>query len=284
MASPTCSAAASSKPCCSQPADYLQQWSPDDADGDFYKIDRAFEFNDGGSLIADPMPRLQVFTTPNLVDGGTMKKTERYRWNWLKRSYEHANDYTNIFALVDALNAAGAGTVHLANRGPGGCGGVDGHFRLRAHHQQLRQLGPRHRQEHVRLQTAPGAMAALRVRPRLADARFARVTPATYTAANGPLFNADDPTVTRMYNHPPFRRAYFRAVQDAVNGPLLSSHCDPVMDAKYASLVANGVTLCDGSSLTDPSALKTWFRDRRTACSTNWQPWRRPSPWLAQRT
>jgi hypothetical protein len=35
------------------------------------------------------------------------------------------------------------------------------------------------------------------------------------------------------------------------------------MDAKYRSLQANGITRCDGSTLTDPSVLKTWFNDRR---------------------
>src|SRR5262249_50001832 len=94
----------------------------------------------------------------------------------------------------------------------------------------------------------------------LVAARF----PGNYTASAGPLFNAQDPTVVRMYEHPPFRRAYFRAVLDAVNGPLLSANCDPVMDEKYNSLVANGVRLCDGQALTSPTAVKTWFRDRRT--------------------
>ena len=35
------------------------------------------------------------------------------------------------------------------------------------------------------------------------------------------------------------------------------------MDAKYASLVANGVQFCDGQALAPPTAVKTWFSDRR---------------------
>src|SRR5206468_3705636 len=88
--------------------------------------------------------------------------------------------------------------------------------------------------------------------------------PGGYTASSGPLFTGNDPVILRMYAHPPFRRAYFRAVQDAVDGPLLSANCDPVMEAKYNSLVANGVQFCDGQALAAPDAVKTWFAQRRT--------------------
>ena len=59
-----------------QPAGtFVEEWSPDDPDGQFFKIDRAFEFNDSGSAIADPQPRLENYTTT-----GGAKKVERYRW------------------------------------------------------------------------------------------------------------------------------------------------------------------------------------------------------------
>jgi hypothetical protein len=67
-----------------------------------------------------------------------------------------------------------------------------------------------------------------------------------------------------MYNHPPFRRAYFRAVENAVNKAFVQSKYEAVMDAKYNSLVANGITTCDGQALVAPTAVKTWFSDRRT--------------------
>ena len=45
----------------------------------------------------------------------------------------------------------------------------------------------------------------------------------------------------------------------------MSMNCDPVMDAKYASLVGNGVQFCDGTALQNPSVVKTWFSQRRAA-------------------
>src|SRR5206468_6755169 len=38
----------------------------------------------------------------------------------------------------------------------------------------------------------------------------------TYTATSAPLYNSEDPNVGTMFNLPAFRRAYLRAVQDAV--------------------------------------------------------------------
>jgi hypothetical protein len=84
---------------------FLEQWSPGDSEGGFFKIDRAFEFSDAPGLIADPEPQLRIYTTADLVNGGTKKKREKYRWYWLKRSFDSANDYTNVFVLADALNA-----------------------------------------------------------------------------------------------------------------------------------------------------------------------------------
>jgi hypothetical protein len=86
----------------------------------------------------------------------------------------------------------------------------------------------------------------------------------SYAASSAPLFNSEDPTITRMYGHPPLARAYWRAVQDAINGPMQAANCNPVMDAKYRSLVANHIAWCDGQALTDPSVVKTWFGQRLT--------------------
>ena len=59
----------------------------------------------------------------------------------------------------------------------------------------------------------------------------------------------------RMYPaHPPFVRAYWRAIEDAINGPFDPAKYNPVMDAKYQSLVANGIVWCDALELFDEFA------------------------------
>ncbi len=242
-----------------QPASgFVAEWSAAGTSGDFFKVERAFEFNDAGSLVADPEPRLQNYTTT-----GGVKKREKYRWNWIFRAAERVNGYTNIFALVDAVNAAAPEPYTSATMGL-----VDLEEWMRifatehiivnfdAYGHEIGKNMYAFLPDHGKWQLYMFDLDWLM----LAAPRYK----ANYAASSAPLFNADDPTITRMYGHPPFARAYWRAVQDAVNGPLDPTNCNPVMDAKYRSLVANGIAWCDNQPLTDPTAVKTWFSQRRT--------------------
>jgi hypothetical protein len=210
--------------------DFVRAWSPDDTDGELYKIDRAFEFSDGGSRIADPMPTLEVFETT-----GGAKKTARYRWNWLKRSYDSAIDFTNIFELVDAANAPSpepytSQTTALIEfedwMGMFAFEHIINNFDSWGH-----DIG---KNMYVYKPVAgPWQLYAF-------DLDWLMLVAAQrYSASNGPLFASQDPTVTRMYNHPPFRRAYFRGVQAAL-GPMAAAVSDPVMDAKYRGFWTKG--------------------------------------------
>jgi hypothetical protein len=239
--------------------DFLKQWSPDDNEGDFFRIDRAFEFNDGGGRIADPEPQLRVYTTPDLVNGGTKKKTETYRWMWLKRSFESANDYTNLFAMADALNTTSpepytSHTEAMADveewMGIFAAEHIINNFDSWGHDigKNMYMFFPRNSPARIYMFDLDWLML---------------VAAGSYPPTSGPLFISDDPTVTRMYNHPPFRRAYFRAVQAAVSNAFDQPKYEAVMDAKYNSLVANGITMCDGQTLVGPAAVKTWFSQRR---------------------
>jgi len=241
-------------------AEFLRQWSPGDSEGDFFRIDRAFEFSDGGGLIADPEPQLRVFTTPDMATGGVKKKTEKYRWYWLKRAFESANDYTNVFAMADALNTTSpepytSHTEALADveqwMGIFAAEHIINNFDSWGHDigKNMYMFFPRNSRAVLYMFDLDWLMI---------------VAAGSYPPTSGPLFTSDDPTITRMYNHPPFRRAYFRAVQSAVSNAFVTAKYEAVMDAKYASLVANGITLCDGQNLVAPTAVKTWFSQRRT--------------------
>jgi len=242
-----------------QPAgDFIRAWSPDATDGQFFKVDRAFEFNDSGGLIADPQPRLQNYTTT-----GGAKKREAYRWNWNYRSTDRVNDYTNIFALVDAVNATAPEPYTTATLG------------LVDMEQWMGILAT----EHIIVNfDAYGHLIGKNMYAYLPNGgkwqlymfdldwlMLAAVNfSGSYGPSSAPLFNADDPTITRMYAHPPFARAYWRAVESAVNGPFDPAQCNPLMDAKYQSLRANGIAWCDGQPLAAPTPVKTWFSQRRT--------------------
>ena len=238
--------------------DFVKAWSPDDSDGDLFKIERGYEFSDGGSLTADPMPRLQNYTTT-----GGEKKTARYRWNWLKRAYRSAGDFTNLFNLVDAVNSSSpepytSSTMAVAD--------IEQWMRLFAFEHIINNFdswGHEIAKNMFAYKPKRGKWQIYAIDLDWLMLVSPNYNSSRYSNGNGPLFIAEDPAVQRMYNHPPFQRAYYRAVQDAVDGPMLSENCDPVMDAKYNLLVANGINRCDGSSLASPAAVKRWFSDRR---------------------
>ncbi len=241
-----------------QPAgSFVNEWVPNDSDGELFKIERAFEFNDSDGLIADPEPRLQRYTTT-----GGVKKREKYRWTWMFRSTDRRNDYSNIFALVDAVNAAApepytSATLGLVDMeewmGIFATEHIVVNFDAYGH-----EIG-----KNMYAYLPPGGKWQLYMFDldwaMLAAPRYK----ASYAANSAPLFNAEDPTITRMYAFPPFARAYWRAIQNAVNGPFDPAICNPVIDAKSRALFANGIKWCDGQLLTDASAVKTWFSQRR---------------------
>ncbi len=246
-----------------QPASgFLKEWDSGTTKGDFFKVERAFEFSDGGSLTADPEPRLQNVTTT-----GGAKKTEHYRWNWIFRSADRVNNYTNLFALVDAVNAtapepftaATTGLVDLEEwMGILATEHIIVNFDAYGHEigKNMYAYLPANGKWQIYMFDLDWLMLA------------APLHNSGYAASTAPLFNADDPIATRMFAHPPFARAYWRTIQNAVNGPLNPANCNPVMDAKYQSLLANGVAWCDGQPLTDPGVVKTWFSQRRTFLQT----------------
>jgi len=243
-----------------QPAGgFVKEWSPNDRDGELFKIERAFEFNDSDGLVADPEPRLQNYTTT-----GGVKKREHYRWNFMFRATDLRDNYTNIMALVDAVNAAQPEPYTSATLGLVDIEEWMGIFATEHIIENFDAYGHEIGKNMYAYLPPSGKWQLY-----LFDLDWAMLAApnysSVYTASAGPLFNADDPTSKRMYAFPSFVRAYWRAVQNAVNGPLDPANCNPVIDAKSRSLFANGIAWCDGQPLTEPSAVKTWFSQRRAA-------------------
>ena len=66
--------------------------------------------------------------------------------------------------------------------------------------------------------------------------------------------NSQDPNTMNIYNTPAFRRMYWRALQELVNGPLNVANSGPLLDAKYNAFVANGF------SVENPNTnIKSWL-------------------------
>jgi hypothetical protein len=238
---------------------FIETWYPDDSDGDFYKIERAFEFNDSGGRVADPMPRLEVFTTPDLATGGIKKKLEKYRWTFMKRASSPPDDYSNLFALADALWSASPEPYTAATDGLVDIEQWSGLLAFERIIMNFDSWGHEIGKNMYAYKPQNGKWQLFAY-----DLDWLMLVAQNRAGVEALFTPVEDPTVARLFAHPPFRRAYYRAIQKAVAGPLQNAIADPLMDVKYQSLVKNGITLCDGQPLTTPTAVKAWFNNRRT--------------------
>lgn len=232
-------------------SDHIRSWFSNDDRGELFKIDDWFEFNDSVSREFNVDATLQNFTTT-----GGVKKQARYRWNWEKKSNRGLDDdYTRLFALVDALNTPGTDAYTEAVEA---LVDVEQWLRVFATRRVVADWdGYGYNRGKNQFTYKPEAD---RWKMLLWDLDFSLGGGSDSETSS--LFNVSDPTIDRMYQHPPFRRVYLRAFYDAVNGPLLSSRSDPVMDATYAALQANGI----GAS--SPAEIKTWIAARRNYINT----------------
>ncbi|MCF7669289.1 MAG: lamin tail domain-containing protein [Verrucomicrobia bacterium] len=231
-------------------SDYIESWLPDGQDGDLHKIEQWFEFGPGGGRTVLVPPTLEKFIT----DNGEFK-TARYRWNWLKRAVRgSANDFENLFDLAIAANAPQENGVYedlltaqadveqwmriFALEHIIGNFDSYGHF-IGKNMYAYKPPGGKWSMHMWDIDWLMNASIALGVTP------------------TSPLFECEDPVISRIYEYPAFRRAYFRAVKDAVYGPLRPDAVGPWLDAKNAALLRNGIN----AASTD--AGKNWLSQRR---------------------
>lgn len=226
-------------------AEYIRAWFPSMDNGELYKIDDWFEFTD--SVLREF--NINADLQPHTTTGGVYKQA-RYRWSWEKKTNGGLDDdYSSLFNLVDALNAGDSTSTEAVEA----IVDVD---------QWMRVFATRHivaDWDGYGYNRGKNQSAYKPVRGRwqmlLWDLDFS--LGGGSDPADADMFSCNDPTIGRLYAHLPFRRMYYQAWNDAVNGPLTAAESGPVMDAIYAALQANG------ANVNGPSAIKSWIQDRR---------------------
>ncbi len=226
--------------------DYVTAWFDGEDDGEIYKIDDWFEFNDTPNREFNVDGTLQNFTTGN----GT-KKQARYRWSWEKKSNGGLDDdYQSLFNLVDALNEPDpvAYTQSVSS--------------LIDLEQWLRVFFVRHmvgdwdgysysRGKNMTTYRVPDGLFHML----MWDMDFS--LGGGSHAPNTSMYVAGDPTMSRFLNHPPFNRLYLQIMKEGVNGPLQAAKIEPVMDDIYRAFQESFV------GVANPSPIKTWVQQRR---------------------
>jgi hypothetical protein len=226
----------------------VSQFFPDDDDGNLHKIEDWFEFNDGGDGFYGNVDA----TLQNFITAGGAKKTARYRWTWRPRAVrESANQFTNLFELVDAMNATQpepyrARVAELVD--------VDCWMRVLAVQRIVGNwdsYGYARGKNMFAYKPRDGAWVLLPW-----DIDF--VMNMGGNPATDPLFGSNEPVLDSFRAFPEFQRAYWRAMEDAVNGPLLPPTLAARLDPRYSSLVANG------AAPQSPQGIKDYAAQRRT--------------------
>jgi len=232
--------------------EYVQQWFPDDPDGELFKIEDWFEYDDTASGFVNIDATLEDFVG---ADGA--KKQARYRWIFRKRAVQDsAHDYSRLFELADAVNTPESDLYHQQVEA---LVDVDQWMRTMAFRHVVGDwdaYGYRRGKNMYAYKPAHGKWQLLDW-----DIAFAFGLGDGTTADlfdNRHFDGSVDVVTDRMYNHPPFRRAYLRALEDAVQDAMASTNVAAVIDEKHAALKANAV------SVTSPASVKSWIAGRRT--------------------
>ncbi|MCI0744262.1 MAG: lamin tail domain-containing protein, partial [Verrucomicrobia subdivision 3 bacterium] len=214
-------------------SEMIEQFFPDDDDGTLHKIEDWFEFDDTGDAKLGNVDA----TLGNFVTSGGMKKTARYRWCWRPRAaQESANNFTNLFALADAVNTPS--TYEPFNTRVANLVDLERWMRALAYERisgNWDSYGYNRGKNMYAYKPRNGGWVLM---PWDIDFVF------NYSAdgATTSLFGGNEPYVNRMKDHFPFRRVFWRALEDAVNGPMVLANITPMLMAKYNALVANGAS------------------------------------------
>jgi hypothetical protein len=229
-------------------SDVVKQLWPNDDNGVLCKNNQWFEFDSAGRS-----PGVQDGCTLNsYTTTGGAKKPGRYRWTYeLKSTPDSYNNFTDVYALIDAANTPTNDPAYQAN---------------------IEALVDT--EEWMRMSAIEHATGDL-------DSIFTAVEWNMYsykptqgkwtvlkwdwniTLGNsyswGPngnnlftLPSSDTPRRT-MLSFPPWQRAYLRALNDIAAGPMNNANVNPMLEAKYAALTANGI------AVSSPAALESWI-------------------------
>ena len=218
-------------------------WFPEDDEGHSFELDTWFEYNHG-SPSSVTNATLESFTTT-----GGAKKQARYRWNWEKKvAHATDDDYTPLFSLVDVMNTD-VNYVETVDAS------VDWNQWMRGFAVRRGAAADRDGYGYNEGKNAyvyKGKQSKWKYI--LWDLDLGFGIERDYDA--GLFSEIGDPVLEAFFQEPVFRRAYWRALQDLVDGPMDPDIFNPVAEAYYQAFQANGID-------TDSAqAVKTWVRQR----------------------
>lgn len=228
---------------------FLRHWFPDDNNGQLHKIEDWFEFTSSGDNEFNADAQLVDFRRSD----GT-RNMARYRWNFRPRSVEEtAHDFAPLYRLIEAA------TQPI--------------FMLEYQRDLEKELDFEEWAGVFAVEHAVGNwdsfgysrgknMYAYRPERGPWQLLFWDIDFVMSSGGQGPgnyIFDTIDPTISQLYQYPPFQRAYARALKKLVNGPMRADRFDPRVESVRLALLENGV------SASGTTAARNYVRDQRAA-------------------
>lgn len=222
-------------------ADVIKEYYPDDAGGFLFKMQPWFEFAATPTGTSIGMQNVSWCNLLPYTTTGGAKKAARYRYMFeTRRTPDSANNFSNVFALIDAANSYSspkyvANMQNIAN--------MENWMRMFAANHAAGNWDSFGAQNSQNVYGYIG-QNGLKYTLHMWDFNIVFGNGGSWGAGQN-LFggNTQDSTVTQIFNNPTFRRMYWRALQELVNGPLSAEKSTPLVTSKYNAFTANGLSV-----------------------------------------
>lgn len=255
-------------------ADAIEQWWPDSPDGHLYQFD---DWNELDAATAKyhwhsrVPPRMDglLYLATNSLTGQLERRLARYRVHFKGRPVGQAGSdgLSNIVALIERLNTTNTGAGYLAEVSAGV--DVEQWMRVFAFEDVVQNTDSFGNNEGKNM----FAYRPLDEPWRLFIWDLDMGLGETFScAAAPPYFSSYDWVLARLEGQPACRRAYWRAMVEAVNGPLRPEVIGPLLEGNYAALLANGIAVLGPdepghSGCTTNYSLRQWLALKRSLLS-----------------
>ena len=252
-------------------SDFLESWFPE-GESDLYKIQawrRDYKFP------ARPSPNGESYygALQSFIDQAGRQHLARHRWTWRKRAIkESANEYSTLFNLIAVGNATSSPNYFSA---VDSFMNVEQWMRVLAWERVIGNLDSYGNRTGQNMYGVKPPGKRWQLLPFDSDLCFG-ADPGGSEDPTSDLFGIspsapptdsgvpDPVAITRLRDGSPAgRRAYWRAFQDFVNGPMQPSNYLAEANAKYSALLANGVVQDNGTPVSNPSPVSSWIDQRR---------------------
>jgi regulation of enolase protein 1 (concanavalin A-like superfamily) len=220
--------------------DVVKEHFPNDPDGWLYKMQPWFEFGPAPTGNSIPFNNNAWCALNNFTTTGGAKKPARYRYNFeVRRTPVSANDFTNVFSLVDAACNPGSPSF-VANMED--VADMENWMRVFAANHAAGNWDTFGAQNAQNLYGYIGALGT-RYTLLMFDLNIVLGNGSWGPGQNLFAINGADQGLANVFNNPTFLRMYWRALGELVNGPLNIANSGPLMEAKYSAVTANGLNV-----------------------------------------